>query len=161
MFQEFDMYEATFDGCRFGLTDRDGQPIKKPWGVVTTSPTLASELNEYKCSHQSGFKHSHAEGSKTKLTAFYPRAMCRTILNTLFREHVHKSIPSMAVLPVSAHAQTEVQPHREKDFAVQDFADIITITHSSWCSLTWIWYWCSCFMHRWCYPCSCHKTPIS
>ena len=89
MITEFQMYEATFDGCRFGLTDKDGQPIKKPWRVVTTCPTLASELNKYKCSHPSGFIHSHAEGAKTKHTAFYPRPMCQTILNTLFREHVH------------------------------------------------------------------------
>jgi hypothetical protein len=45
LISEFNMFEATFDGCRFGLTDKKGNPIKKPWRVVTTCQTLASELN--------------------------------------------------------------------------------------------------------------------
>ena len=90
MISEFNMFEATFDGCRFGLTDKKGNPIKKPWRVVTTCQTLASELNQHKCSNPSGFKHSLAEGSKAAQTAFYPAAMCQTILNTLFREHINK-----------------------------------------------------------------------
>ena len=124
MISEFNMFEATFDGCRFGLTDKKGNPIKKPWRVVTTCQTLASELNKHKCSHPSGFKHSLAEGSKTAQTAFYPAAMCQTILNTLFREHIHKSVPAMAVIPSVANAALGTQTHREKKFDAVDFADI-------------------------------------
>ena len=118
MILQFEMYEATFDGCRFGLTDKENNPIKKPWRVVTTSAALAQELNAHKCMHPPGFKHSLAEGSKTKQTAYYPAAMCRTILSTLFREHVHKSIPMMTVVP------EKEQQHRTKEHTVVDFADI-------------------------------------
>jgi hypothetical protein len=76
MVLQFQMYDCTFDGCRFGLVDSENAPIKKPWRVVATSAALARELNNYIRSHPPGFKRSLAEGSKTKQKAYYPEAMC-------------------------------------------------------------------------------------
>ena len=34
---DFNLYEATCDGCAFGMTDAEGHPVPKPWRIVTTS----------------------------------------------------------------------------------------------------------------------------
>ena len=33
-----------FDGCRFGVVDDRGHPIKKPWRLMTTSPEKVEAL---------------------------------------------------------------------------------------------------------------------
>ena len=38
--------ETTFDGCMFGVKAKDGQPIKKPWRVMTTNQALAHIFND-------------------------------------------------------------------------------------------------------------------
>ena len=38
---EFDLVFAEFDGCAFGLTFSNGNPIRKPWRVATNMPTLS------------------------------------------------------------------------------------------------------------------------
>ena len=43
------LFEATFDGCGFGLVDSAGKPL---WRVVTSSWKLAKNLNAHKCKHR-------------------------------------------------------------------------------------------------------------
>ena len=95
-------YEAVFDGCDFGLVSEENEPIKKGWRVTTTSSTLANNLNQHKCRHDKDFRHCHAKGSKTANTAFYPKAICETIITSLFPEKVHGHVPCIICKPKSS-----------------------------------------------------------
>eukprot|EP00973_Karenia_brevis_P081119 11250218-Karenia_brevis.AAC.1 len=61
-----------------------GVPIKKPWRFVCSNQRLALSLDQLRCPHGKGFKHSRAEGGETKSTESYPAPLCRTILRSLF-----------------------------------------------------------------------------
>ena len=45
----FGLHEGLCDGCTFGMTDSDGYPVLKPWGMVTTSKSLAWNLSQCHC----------------------------------------------------------------------------------------------------------------
>ena len=73
------LFEATFDGCDFGLVDSEGKPHRKPWRAVTSSSRLAKNLKAHKRKHPHDFVHSQVAGNKTALTAHYPEAMVRCV----------------------------------------------------------------------------------
>ena len=99
---EFDLSSAVFDGCSFGLVDKTGTAIKKPWRMVTTSKTLAHNLSQHTCMHKGKQEHSLAEGSKTAATAFYPPALCECIIRSLF-----KSSNKVAAMPLVLNCQSQ------------------------------------------------------
>ena len=41
-----------FDGCRLGVTVPGGQPVKKPWRLMTTSSAVVSAFEGLKCNHE-------------------------------------------------------------------------------------------------------------
>ena len=103
--------ETTFDGCMFGLRSRDGQPIKKPWRVMTTNLTLAKVFNDDYRDCKGAHNHARAEGSETSRTAFYPPEMCQAII----RSHYPKQMPPNApALPCIPRAEADAQ-HRVKE----------------------------------------------
>ena len=53
---KFDLKEALFDGCSFGL-EHNGEPVLKPWRVVTSCSLLAHNLSKHRCDHPKDFKH--------------------------------------------------------------------------------------------------------
>ena len=75
-----DVETVDFDGCDFGMQDKDGVPIRKQWKVATTSKELIDELSGRKCKHEKGYLHARIEGSVTPTTALYPSAMCEAIV---------------------------------------------------------------------------------
>jgi hypothetical protein len=44
-------YQANFDGCQYGLVDRQQQPICKPWRVQSSWEDLPNKLNK-RCAHE-------------------------------------------------------------------------------------------------------------
>ena len=67
---DFDLEEAIFDGCDFGMM-HDGESVLKPWRIVTDHHVLANNLSEHRCKHPKGFKHKIIEGSFTPKSALY------------------------------------------------------------------------------------------
>ena len=103
---EFNLHEALCDGCAFGMVDKQGHPVLKPWRIATSCERLAKELSQFRCSHEKGFKHSNLEGgSVTPSSAFYPKAMCTAALQALFPETALVA-PAMPTVPSS-----ELPPH--------------------------------------------------
>ena len=90
------MYETCCNGCALGLVDKNGEPHKKTWRVVTTSMKLAVNLGGYQCKHPQGFKHSPLEGSETSRSAFYTEKMAQVISNSLYPD---ASVPCMPTVP--------------------------------------------------------------
>ncbi|CAK9024002.1 unnamed protein product [Durusdinium trenchii] len=74
-------HHAHIHGCAFGVKNAVGMPLKKPWKVVCTSPSMAAALTR-RCPGN----HEHAEcigGQDARNSGFYPEAMCRTIFRTV------------------------------------------------------------------------------
>ena len=49
--------KANFDGCRLGLVNHEGIPVKKPWTIATTMSHLMQQLDGLRC-------HPHAKCTK-------------------------------------------------------------------------------------------------
>ena len=64
-------------GCRYYLRSKDGGLVKKPWGIITSSPQIAAQLDDGRC--QGCHPHVPAAGQETARTARYPVELCRRI----------------------------------------------------------------------------------
>ena len=82
--------EVLFDGCAVGMRARDGNPIKKPWKLMTTSKRIKSYFENMRCSHHPS-EHTKAAGSETARTAFYPAEMTELIIRALYLDRVYDS----------------------------------------------------------------------
>ena len=47
-----DVETVDFDGCDFGMQDKNGFPIRKQWRVATTSKEKIEELSDRTCKHE-------------------------------------------------------------------------------------------------------------
>ena len=54
--QELDLYVADCDGCSFGTTNQQREPILKQWRVITDCGRLAKALAASRCKHEQGFR---------------------------------------------------------------------------------------------------------
>ena len=113
------LIEALCDGCAFNMKNEAGDPILKPWRVITNSERLARNLSAFRCSHEKGFKHAPVEGSTTAKTAFYPQSMCEVIVQSLCPEITQKSVPAMSCVRVKEQAE-----HRDRSHQSVDFIDV-------------------------------------
>ena len=80
------LHKAYVDGCAFGLLSSKGNPLKKPWKIICTSPTLATALHR-RCPGHS-FHDECIGGEEARLSGFYPQAMC-DVFQKAVREIVH------------------------------------------------------------------------
>ena len=87
-----DVETVDFDGCDFGMQDKDGVPIRKQWKVATTSKELIDELSGRKCKHEKGYLHARIEGSVTPTTALYPSSMCEAIVGAWYPNGTFKKV---------------------------------------------------------------------
>ena len=60
--RKFGGVTARFHGCAYGMVASSGEPIKKPWRVVSFNSSLPDRLNR-KC--PGDHVHKHIEGSET------------------------------------------------------------------------------------------------
>ena len=102
--------EVRFDGCAVGVKDRKGNPIRKPWKLMTTSQSIVEAFSSCKCKCKPG-THAQAAGSNTADTAFYPELMCEKIARVLYPMRVCQQVPCCPVVPLSV----DPQHHREKE----------------------------------------------
>ena len=75
-------HEAILHGCRVGVKAENGEPIKKPWRIRTTSEVLARALDK-RC--QGCPRHAECLGNdRAARSAFYTPAMCRLVYKAWF-----------------------------------------------------------------------------
>ena len=109
-----DVETVDFDGCDFGMQDKDGVPIRKQWKVATTSKELIDELSGRKCKHEKGYLHARIEGSVTPTTALYPRAMCEAIVGAWYPNGTFKKVASAMPVEVDpAEQRWKKKPNSE------------------------------------------------
>ncbi len=62
-----------------GLKSKKGNPIKKPWRIVTSSQTLVDSLSPHVCVHKAS-DHDICQGAETLKSGFYPHSLARKIV---------------------------------------------------------------------------------
>ena len=90
MKDELSMNIVNIHGCAMGLTDQHGNPVKKPWSIATTSPSMVHRLEPRVCpGPQHHPAHTPCAGKITKMTEGYTDVMA---------ELVHSAIQDDALL---------------------------------------------------------------
>ena len=82
--EDFQLRPVECNGCAMEMRGKGGGLVCKSWTLMTSSPYLWNEMNEYKCpgaKHQG--LHETIEGSNTKPSSFYPQMMCDIVHYTL------------------------------------------------------------------------------
>ena len=83
------------DRCQLGQEDDDGNPIKKPTGFMSNSPTMLARLHrrcfgrDGLCSRQKGGKHVQRLGKRAQRAAIFQEEPCLTILRGLRDQLIH------------------------------------------------------------------------
>ena len=83
--QQYGLVPADVDGCAYGLQNRDGRPMRKPWRIYTDCNELAYRLPK-QCTCTT--THARVEHADTKRTETYTAQMCREVHRS-FREFQH------------------------------------------------------------------------
>ena len=80
-----------------GLRSTKGNPIKKPWRIVTTSSSLVAKLSPCICNK----KHTHdiCQGAETFKTGFYTDALSTKIITGLLPMNIVNPSGPIAVSP--------------------------------------------------------------
>eukprot|EP00972_Heterocapsa_arctica_P112479 16432019-Heterocapsa_arctica.AAC.1 len=68
-------FEATFDGCSYGLVDEHGELLRKPWRVVSTMAEIV-KLNKV-CGHD--HPHGQCHGFSAKASSYYMPAFAAEV----------------------------------------------------------------------------------
>ena len=98
-----------FDGCRLGVCNDKGEPVKKPWRIMTTSDEVVKSFAGLTCQHQA-HEHGEARGRSLEGTGFYTQPMCELLARSFNPRVATQLVPALPVVPVVL--QTE---HREKE----------------------------------------------
>ena len=102
-----------FDGCRLGVCNDKGEPVKKPWRIMTTSDEVVKSFTGLTCQHQA-HEHGEARGRSLESTGFYTQPMCELLARSFNPRVATQLVPALPVVP--AVPQTE---HREKEQALK------------------------------------------
>ena len=102
-----------FDGCRLGVCNDKGEPVKKPWRIMTTSDEVVKSFTGLTCQHQA-HEHGEARGRSLESTGFYTQPMCELLARSFNPRVATQLVPALPVVPVVP--QTE---HREKEQALK------------------------------------------
>ena len=71
------------DGCRFGLENDHGDPIRKPWGWFSSLPGVKEVLHKVCQKHHPS--HAPVTGKDLAKTAIYPEQLCRDFAKVLIQ----------------------------------------------------------------------------
>ena len=82
MTEECKLLPVSFDGCQLGVKSKKGNPIKKPWQILTNSEAMVKRMGRYKCKCAKG-SHERCQGGETCRTGFYNCKLARCIIKSL------------------------------------------------------------------------------
>ena len=127
---------AHFDGCMLGTRSTApstlGEPIKKPWQVVSTSPGLVAELSLHVC--DKGHVHTPCAGIDTLRTGFYTPELANVIVRDLIAPPALAKVSAATggILPPCTPKQLRVLKHKhDHGFALtQPMLDLLSISGS-------------------------------
>ena len=77
-------HTVNIHGCAFGMRNKDGDIVLKPWKIASSSATVTTGLDSYKCTKD----HPHAElhgGHTTRSSSYSPRMAAK--VHQLFNQY--------------------------------------------------------------------------
>ena len=98
-----------FDGCRFGVCDDKGRPLKKPWRLMTTSQGIVDAFRDICCKHKPD-EHGEGRGKALERTGFYTQPLCELVAKTINPSVGQVLVPALAIVPIHHDVS-----HREKE----------------------------------------------
>ena len=109
-----------FDGCRLGVVDARGLPIKKPWRLMTTytSPEIVEAFPGISCNHKPE-EHGEARGKVLESTGFYTQTMCELIAKA-----INPRVGMIAALAGFAELAAVVETDETTKQLVSDIVDL-------------------------------------
>ena len=106
-------HSCSIDGCAYGLRDRQGDPVKKPWRIQTNDSATMSKINLRCPGHP---VHSRVGSGKTQTGRYTPKlvsALCRALD---FDGRLHRREPEpREAFPAAAERPRRVPPRPEVD----------------------------------------------
>jgi len=119
-------------GTRSTAPSTLGEPIKKPWQVVSTSPGLVAELSLHVC--DKGHVHTPCAGIDTLRTGFYTPELANVIVRGLIAPPALAKVSAATggILPSCTPKQLRVLKHKhDHGFALtQPMLDLLSISGS-------------------------------
>ena len=88
--KSLEFHECLLDGCRFGVVNAVGEPIKKPWKILTTSSGVYKKLHGHFCLGQ--HKHGVATGKSLENTGYYTKPLARKILEGIRQDGAERQL---------------------------------------------------------------------
>lgn len=80
MLEELSLNQVHLHGCAAGLQDDAGVPVKKPWTIATTSPSIVNNLGKFLCPGPDRHPiHSPCAGKLTKASENYTDDMVKSV----------------------------------------------------------------------------------
>ena len=87
MLEELSLNQVHLHGCAAGLQDDAGVPVKKPWTVATTSPSIVKNLEKFLCPGPDQHPvHSPCAGKLTKASENYTDDMVNSVHQAIKEE---------------------------------------------------------------------------
>ena len=112
-FQDGRFMSIDFDGCRFGVCDDKGQPLKKPWRRMTTSKDTVDAFKGPFCQDKPE-EQGEGRGKALERAGFYtqPTRACREDHNPKVGQDLVPALPLISIQHDSNHREKEqVTPH--------------------------------------------------
>ena len=119
-----------FDGCRLGVVDKRGLPIKKPWRLMTTSSDMVEAFKGLHCRHKPD-EHGEARGKALERTGFYTQAMCELIAKTINPKVGTIVVPALPVVAICQDKEhREIEQGSRHVSAMAGFAELAAVVET-------------------------------
>ena len=129
-FRDSRFMSVDFDGCRFGVRDEKGRPLKKPWRLMTTSNDIVEAFKGMHCQHKPE-EHGEGRGKALERTGFYTQPLCELVAKTINPTVWQVLVPALPTAPVQRDSN-----HREKEqetshvSALSGLVDLATVVEA-------------------------------
>ena len=136
MVEEFSLNKFHIHGCAVDLKDEHGVPIKKPWTIATSSPSLAKRLSGLKCPGRDEHPtHRPCAGKLTKSTEGYTD-MLTDILHQAFRDEAVAQRARSAMSAIDTVRGEHDDALKEFDSFMQESGHRQKVgTETMWCAM--------------------------
>jgi hypothetical protein len=121
----FNLIPIRFNGCAIGLKTKKGEPIKKPWCLMTTVPQVVDAFHDKRCHCPKGTDHPELFGAEAADSSHYTDRMCNMVHSALEARAANKQYKYETWLDAVVAASDEiVRDDPVYEIIPDDFTDV-------------------------------------